>query len=50
MRAGVHAVVREKKKRALSMAVWDVFHVLLARTFAGFSEGGCARHGSRISS
>jgi len=33
MLAVVHAVVREKEKRASSITVWDVFHVLFGRTF-----------------
>ena len=31
--AVVHAVVREKEKRASSITVLDVFHVLLGSTF-----------------
>jgi len=33
MLAVVHAVFREKEKGASCMTVWDVFHVLLGRTF-----------------
>jgi len=29
----VHAIVSEKEKRASCITVWDVFHVLLNRTF-----------------
>ena len=37
MLAVVYAVVREKEKVASSMTVWDVFRVLLGRTFvSGF--------------
>jgi len=33
MLAVVHAVDREKEKRALSITVWDVFHLLLGLIF-----------------